>query len=499
MSNDSDSDSEPEINDYTQMLYYQNSIGAFTRKFIQNNRDTLRWLMDVRIYVAKHHAHGVPERMLYDKILNSISPRQQLLYNQWFTEQVQLAEPDDPYIADVEALKEWVKYQYKPPKSVEFMYDALRSVKHRPEEDPLMVYNKWLVMVQTISLCIDILNEDDDDEQLPTVQPFTDRMKFESLNRIFVIENNAFAHGTRGRVNDATKKYIVKAPAPRTLEQYITRINELHDHLQPAILSKAAWNKYTTYVPDDIQSILFGHSSKHKPVNPKQTPLEQKQQRGTDQLIIFTSRGNNTVISQRGGQNGRGRGNRHPFDRYGGRGGRGGRGRGGHRGGYNNQRGGYPGRGGRGGYRGGRGGSRGGRGGNRGRGNKRYRDASFGDNTDNKRAKYDITCHRCGKRGHFKAECTSTRHRNGTYLTSQPQSRQQQQPPHGHNKKGNCYRCGRTGHFRKDCTALTNVAGKPIYDALSIGLAAKQKESDTTNKNDAHTNRPRPFGQWNNF
>ena len=484
-------------NNFAQMIYYQNSIASFTRPFIQNNRDTLRWLMDIRIYASKYSA--VPPNMVYNKILDSISPRQQLLYDQWF--QTQIGDADGQLTQNIESLKNWVKYQYKPPKSVDFMYDALRAIKHRPEEDPVLVFNKWAVMAQTIALCIEIINENDEENDIPTVLPFTDRMKYTSLNRIFVVDNNIASHGTRGRVNAATKKYIIKDPAPRTLEEYILRINELHNHLQPAILGKTDWNKYTTYVPDDIQSILFGHSIKNRPVNPEQKQPVSARQQTAEQLIIFASRGEHNNYAPHRGRGGRGtgRGNRYHFAR----------GRGGFRGGRGRNNGVFGGRRGRGGPRGrgGRGGARrdrGGRGNGRGRNNKRYRDPSFGDNTDNKRARYDTTCHRCGKRGHFKKDCHSVRHINGSLLTPkqpQQQSQRQQQPPINTIKRGACYRCGRKNHFRKDCTALRTIDGKPIYDTLSIDLAAKKANNTSSAENTStaqQPNRPRPFGQWNN-
>ena len=67
-------------NNFAQMIYYQNSIATFTRPFIQNNRDTLRWLMYLRIYASKYSA--APPNMVYNKILDFIFPRQQLLYDQ---------------------------------------------------------------------------------------------------------------------------------------------------------------------------------------------------------------------------------------------------------------------------------------------------------------------------------------------------------------------------------------------------------------------------------
>jgi predicted GIY-YIG superfamily endonuclease len=60
-------------------------------------------------------------------------------------------------------------------------------------------------------------------------------------------------------------------------------------------------------------------------------------------------------------------------------------------------------------------------------------------------------CFRCGRHGHFAAECYASIPHATACNTNASSSSQ-----------GRCFRCGRYGHFSTSCYARTNVSGMPL-------------------------------------
>ena len=151
----------------TQLLETENKV-EFKRKFTADRRDTLPYVFAIDTFLRIQNIKD--EHIAFRKIINSLDAGHRDLFMSDHVNEDKLT---------IDMLKEWVLERYPPPPMKHEWIIRLKQIKMRRNEDPLLVWQKFLTILDKVDGAINYLNSDLDEDSPKRLPNISDDLKHE--------------------------------------------------------------------------------------------------------------------------------------------------------------------------------------------------------------------------------------------------------------------------------------------------------------------------------
>ena len=140
----------------------------------------------------------------------------------------------------------------------------LKQIKMRRNEDPLLVWQKFLTILDKVDGAINYLNSDLDEDSPKRLPNISDDLKHEILSGIFIRNNNQMRCSNVGTINKRTRKYIASKD-PTAWKDWKLIFTAMELELIPQCYQTLPEYQYQSYpfCPDDYN--IYLSPKKRKP------------------------------------------------------------------------------------------------------------------------------------------------------------------------------------------------------------------------------------------
>ena len=216
-------------------LLETNNDSEFTRKFTANRRDTLPYIFAIDSFIRLQNI--TDDTIAFRKIIKSLDDGHRNLFMSDHVEEEKLT---------INMLKIWLLERYPPPPMKHEWIIRLKQIRMRKNEDPLLVYQKFLTILDKVNRAINYLNSDLDENSSKRIPKISDELKHEILSGIFIRNNNEMRCNNRGTINKETRKYIAKKD-PTCYKDWKPIFLSMEMELIPRCYQTLAEYQYQTY------------------------------------------------------------------------------------------------------------------------------------------------------------------------------------------------------------------------------------------------------------
>lgn len=264
-------------------LLETNNKAEFTHKFTADRRKILPYIFAMDTFIRIQNI--TDQTIAFRRIIKSLDNGHRDLFMSDHIDEDQLT---------VDMLKTWLLNKYPPPPMKHEWIIKLKQIRMRKNEDPLLVYQKFLAILGKVDQAITYLNADLDEESSKRIPKISDELKHEILLGIFIRNNNEARCNNMGQINRETRKFVARKD-PSAYKDWKPIFVAMELELIPRCYQTLPEYQYQTYdfcpneydiylSPKKKQSKQDDHSSrKRKHDNPHydKTPPHKRQKKGT--------------------------------------------------------------------------------------------------------------------------------------------------------------------------------------------------------------------------
>ena len=250
-----------------QLLETENKV-EFKRKFTANRRDTLPYIFEIDTFLRIQNIKD--ESIAFRKIITSLDAGHRDLFMSDHANEDELT---------IGQLKDWILERYPPPPMRHEWIIRLKQIRMRKNEDPLIVWQKFLTILEKVDAAINYLNSDLDAASPKRIPNISDDLKHEILCGIFIRNNNEMRCNNVGNINKMTRKYVASKDPTTWNEWKAVFVAMELESLVPRCYQTLPAYQYQTYAfcPDDYNIYL---TPKKKKLNlPKDNDHNRKRKR----------------------------------------------------------------------------------------------------------------------------------------------------------------------------------------------------------------------------
>ena len=223
-------------------------ITEFDKPWIQSNKDTIPYILAIDNHIRINKI--IDPQVKFSVVYKTIPPVYQTIFSTFAEQQAekeakennnnnkQASKPTQEQIQkqyNVKTLKKWIATTYPPPITRDEIVKKLSKLLYKKNEDPTIVYGRYLTQLKKINECIKLINTtiETDVNKLPEV---TDLEQFNALRDIFVSRNNNRKFGNDGQINKTIEKAVLKHN-PQNVKAFLDFIPTLREKARPRVLA----------------------------------------------------------------------------------------------------------------------------------------------------------------------------------------------------------------------------------------------------------------------
>ena len=255
--------------DFLKRMWQDNHTQKWTMKFPRNEREFWAFLAELDRYKNEHNRDDIPEKVLTEKILKSVSRGTRQDINQYKNDcEAEYKARTDNLIQQKQLLDEFKQFQHtfkfleayiikrlslRP--SIHFFLTQIRYIRTAYNENPEATHRRIVSYLNQIQAAIEIFNETR--EARSQIRQLSQREKQELYERVFIHENNTKAYNNDGKLNSKVKKrlcsYVETSDGTLTLDDLIEEIKSLPTQILPSSLENKTktgehWQKFRVHL-----------------------------------------------------------------------------------------------------------------------------------------------------------------------------------------------------------------------------------------------------------
>eukprot|EP01083_Nonionella_stella_P153971 495445_1 len=244
------------LDDCFQRLLDASNKAKFTTVFTGDNNDTIQYLFAVKKFTRINRIKD--KGVEFARIFNTIPPQYQDRF---------IGTTKDDDVLTLEDLKKWILKTFPPTQDKHMFVKQLKLIRQRFNEDPQLVYQRFLSVLDQIQRSIKLINE----TRYVEIPEVSEETQVDALINIFCRQNNqlkpSFADANNGEINRLTRKFLYNKD-PTSVGDWERAFADMRDNLIPHVGATLAENQYAVYTanPYDDDIYKLAQKSAKKPI-----------------------------------------------------------------------------------------------------------------------------------------------------------------------------------------------------------------------------------------